>query len=115
MGLPSFVTLCSTTHMPVLLSTDSDMCENQCTSAQKYLTLLCVKEKNSQTRAMSRPSIPGESRSVSTKLQSCRGGPFLHESIAWIRSQHIPPMPEMSLGEKNVATADGYAVIFSLN
>src|SRR5882724_10359890 len=92
MGLPSFVTSHSTTHMPVLLSTDSDMCENQCTNAQGYLTLLCVKEKNNQKRAMSRPSIPGELRSVSTKMQPCQGGPVLHESTAWICSQCIPPI-----------------------
>ena len=50
-----------------------------------------------------------------TKMQSYRGGPFLQDGTARIRLWHIPPTPQMSLGAKNVATADGYIDSFPLN
>ena len=105
----------STTHSPISSSVSSPTCEYQCTRAQGQVIPRATKEKKAWTQATSRACMSLAWEFVWTKMQSYQEGPHLQDGTAQICLWCIPLTPQMSLGAKKVATADGYTDSFLWN
>ena len=96
-----------TIHMPFTSLGWSARRSNQWISAhEKNCLSIWVKEKKQYTRPTSMLSIPSFVSSVLTKMQSYHGVPCSQAGVAWMTSRRMLLIPDRSLGETKVATAE---------